>query len=42
MKFSFALKAMLEGLIEPVIKKTVEFKDLTANSVTFSFETNTR
>ena len=42
MKFSLALKAILEGLIEPVIKRTVEFKDLTANSVTFSFETNTR
>jgi hypothetical protein len=29
MKFSLALKAILEGLIEPVIKRTVEFKDLT-------------
>jgi hypothetical protein len=42
MKFSIALKAILEGLIEPVIKRTVEFKDLTANSVTYSFETYTR
>jgi hypothetical protein len=37
-KFSLALKAILEGLIEPISKTTVEFKDITANSVTFSFE----
>src|SRR5829696_1600474 len=37
-KFSFALKAMLEGLIEPVSKTTVEFRDVTANSITFSFD----
>jgi hypothetical protein len=37
-KFSLALKAILEGLIEPVTKTTVEFRDTTANSVTFSFE----
>jgi hypothetical protein len=37
-KFSFALKAILEGLIEPVSKTTVEFRDLTANSITFSFD----
>ncbi|HEX5978387.1 MAG TPA: hypothetical protein VFY68_13975 [Nitrososphaeraceae archaeon] len=37
-KFSFALKAILEGLIEPVSKTTVEFRDVTANSITFSFE----
>ena len=37
-KFSFALKAILEGLIEPVSKTTVEFRDVTANSVTFSFD----
>ena len=37
-KFSFALKAILEGLIEPVSKTTVEFRDVTANSITFSFD----
>ena len=39
-KFSFALKSILGGLIEPVIKRNVEFKDMTATSITFSFETN--
>lgn len=38
MKFSLALKAILEGLIEPVCKTTVEFRDITANSISFSFE----
>jgi len=37
-KFSFALKAILEGLIEPISKTTVEFRDVTANSITFSFD----
>ena len=37
-KFSVALKAILEGLIEPVSKTTVEFKEITANSLTFSFD----
>jgi hypothetical protein len=37
-KFSFALKTILEGLIEPVSKTTVEFTDVTANSITFSFD----
>jgi hypothetical protein len=37
-KFSIALKAILEGLIEPVSKTTVEFKEITANSLTFSFD----
>ena len=37
-KFSSALKAILEGLIEPVSKTTVEFRDITANSLTFSFD----
>jgi hypothetical protein len=36
-KFSVALKAILEGLIEPVSKTTVEFRDITANSLAFSF-----
>jgi hypothetical protein len=37
-KFSLALKAILEGLIEPVSKTTVEFRDVTAKSITFSFD----
>jgi hypothetical protein len=37
-KFSLALKAILEGLIEPISKTTVEFKDITANSISFSFD----
>jgi hypothetical protein len=37
-KFSVALKAILEGLIEPVSKTSVEFRDVTANSITFSFD----
>ena len=37
-KFSLALKAILEGLIEPVSKTTVEFREITANSLTFSFD----
>jgi hypothetical protein len=37
MKFSLALKAIFEGLIEPVSKTTVEFKEMTANSISFSF-----
>ncbi|MGI8833183.1 MAG: hypothetical protein ACR2IS_11180 [Nitrososphaeraceae archaeon] len=37
-KFSVALKAILEGLIEPVSKTTVEFREITANSLTFSFD----
>ena len=37
-KFSIALKAILEGLIEPVSKTTVEFREITANSLTFSFD----
>jgi hypothetical protein len=38
MKFSLALKAILQGLIEPVIKGTVEFKEITPSSITFSFQ----
>jgi hypothetical protein len=37
MNFSIALKAMLEGLIEPVFKRSIDFKDLTSRSITFSF-----
>jgi hypothetical protein len=37
MNFSIALKAMLEGLIEPVFKRSIDFKDLTSRTITFSF-----
>jgi hypothetical protein len=37
MNFSIALKAMLQDLIEPILKETVLFGDLTSNSLTFSF-----
>jgi len=35
--FSFVLKAIIEGLIESIIKSPVTFKELTANSISFSF-----
>jgi hypothetical protein len=35
--FSIALKAVLEGLIEPIIKSPVIFKEITSNSISFSF-----
>src|SRR5215211_4027107 len=38
MNFSIALKAMIEGFIEPIIKRTVEFKEITSNAISFSFE----
>jgi hypothetical protein len=38
MKFSLALKAILEGLIEPISKTIIEFKNITANSISFSFD----
>ena len=34
--FSMALKAGLEGLIEPIIKSPVIFKQITSNSISFS------
>jgi len=37
--FSVALKAMLEDLIEPIIKNRVEVKDLTPDVISFSFDT---
>jgi hypothetical protein len=37
LNFSIALKAMMESLIEPIIKKTVEFRNITPNSISFSF-----
>lgn len=36
--FSIALKAMMEGFIEPIIKRKVEFKEITSNAISFSFE----
>jgi hypothetical protein len=38
MNFSIAMKAMLEELIEPIIKNPVDFKELTSNAIVFSFE----
>ena len=35
--FSIALKAGLEGLIEPIIKSPIIFKQVTSNSISFSF-----
>jgi hypothetical protein len=36
--FSVALKMILEGLIIPIVKKDLEFRDMTANAISFSFE----
>jgi hypothetical protein len=36
--FSIILKAMLEGIIEPIAKRTVSFRELTPNTIVFSFE----
>ena len=38
MNFSFALKALLEGLVEPITKSPLLFKDITSTSVAFSIE----
>jgi len=38
MNFSIALKSMLEGLIEPIIKRSIDFRDITPNAITFSLE----
>jgi hypothetical protein len=35
--FSIALKAGLEGLIEPIIKSHIIFQQITSNSISFSF-----
>lgn len=35
--FSIVLKAILEGLIEPIIKSPVIFKEITSNSISFSY-----
>jgi hypothetical protein len=40
MRFSLVLQSILGGLIEPIIKSPVEFRSVTANTITFSFETN--
>jgi hypothetical protein len=37
MNFCIALKAMLEGLIEPILKCSVNFRELTSTAITFSF-----
>jgi hypothetical protein len=38
MNFSLALKAILEGLVEPITKSPVIFKDITATSIAFSIK----
>jgi hypothetical protein len=38
MNFSIALKTILEGLIVPIIKSDIEFRDITASAVSFSFK----
>jgi hypothetical protein len=37
MNFSIVLKAILEGLIEPIIKSPIVFRDITPTFITFSF-----
>lgn len=38
MNFSIALKTILQGLIVPIIKSEIEFRDITASAVSFSFK----
>ena len=38
MNFSLALKTILQGLIVPIIKSDIEFRDITASAVSFSFK----
>lgn len=40
MNFSIALRTILEGLIVPIIKSDIEFRDITASAISFSFEVN--
>jgi hypothetical protein len=40
MNFSIALRMILEGLIVPIIKSDIEFRDITASAISFSFEVN--
>ena len=37
MNFSLALQSILRGLIEPIIKSTVEFTNITPSTITFLF-----
>ena len=37
LNFSLALQSILAGLIEPITKSTVEFTNLTPNTITFAF-----
>jgi hypothetical protein len=37
MNFSLVLQSILQGLIEPIVKRTVEFTNLTPNAIAFSF-----
>lgn len=38
MNFSTALRTILEGLIVPIIKGNIEFRDITSSAISFSFE----
>ena len=38
MNFSIALKTILQGLIVPIIKSDIEFRDITASAISFSFK----
>jgi hypothetical protein len=38
MNFSFVLKAILQGLIEPITKSPIIFKNITSTSITFSIK----
>ncbi|MGB6671451.1 MAG: hypothetical protein WBE34_03370 [Candidatus Nitrosopolaris sp.] len=38
MNFSIALKTILQGLIVPIIKSDIEFRDITGSAVSFSFK----
>ena len=38
MNFSIALKMIFQGLIVPIIKSDIEFRDITASAVSFSFK----
>lgn len=38
MNFSIALKTILQGLIVPIIKSDIEFRDITGSAISFSFK----
>lgn len=42
LNYSIILRAMIEGIIEPIAKKTVSFRELTPNSIIFSFEVSSK